>query len=272
MEDMIGRQIGRGGTSTVYEWGKDKVIKVYKPHVTDATIQAEEYIVNILNTCNLDIPKYINTIEFNGKKALIFERLKGRALFEFIMESPDDPKIAYKFAKMHHEIHNRSINVLPSHNDFLKQRIIELSSILGEKVADKLLDILNSIPTKNMLLHGDYQPLNIIVESNRYIAIDWNGASLGNPLLDVAWSCMTLSSPAISHLLDDKKADIVHRFKNEYLSNYCKIAKVSEDEILRCLPIVAVRRLYDNNMCDNDISRQEYKWLHELINQERVDI
>ena len=35
MEEMIGKQVGSGGTSNVYEWGNTEVVKIYKSHVGD---------------------------------------------------------------------------------------------------------------------------------------------------------------------------------------------------------------------------------------------
>ena len=80
MESMIGKQVGSGGTSTVYEWGNSEVIKIYKSHITDEVIKNEEYIGEILNKFSLEIPKYKRTIEIHGKKALIYERVNGRVL------------------------------------------------------------------------------------------------------------------------------------------------------------------------------------------------
>ena len=60
-------------------------------------------------------------------------------------------------------------------------------------------------------------------------------------------------------------SNAIDNFSKEYISYYCKIAEIKEYQILKCLPIVASRRLYDNNICDNDISRQESYWLRSLI-------
>lgn len=135
---------------------------------------------------------------------------------------------------------------------------------MGDKTTP-LLKLLDSIPIDNKLCHGDYQPLNIIGEADKYIVIDWNGACSGNPVLDVAWSYMTLNSPIIKHLLGKLISEIFVNFTKDYLSCYCIISGVKQEQILKCLPIVAARRLYDNNMCDNENSRQEREWLFNII-------
>jgi hypothetical protein len=264
MEHSIGKEIGSGGTSTVYEWGDNEVIKVYKSHVTDGAIQNEMYIGQLLNQFALEIPRYIGSIEVNGKKALIYERINGRLLAEPLLKGSYESELAYRFAQMHYKIHKKSIDELPSQYNFLRYRIGELSGLLGGKVPS-LLKLLDSIPADHKLCHGDYQPLNIMEDTDKCVVIDWNGACSGNPVLDVAWSYMTLNSPGIKYVLGELSAAAFFHFARDYLTYYCKMAGIPEEQIQKCLPIVAARRLYDNNLYENDISRQEREWLFDLI-------
>lgn len=264
MDCIMGKEIGSGGTSTVYEWGENEVVKVYKPHVTDDTINNEIYIGQLLNNFTLEIPRYLGSIDINGKKALIYERINGTVFAEPLLKGIYKAELAYKFAQMHYDIHKKAVDELPSQYIFLRNRIMELSSILGDK-ASSLLNLLDSIPIDNKLCHGDYQPLNIIGEADKYVAIDWNGACSGNPILDVAWSYLTLNSPGVSFMLGELKGKNFVNFTKDYLSCYCKLSGIHEEQILKCLPIVAARRLYDNYQCDNDISKLEREWLYDYI-------
>jgi aminoglycoside phosphotransferase (APT) family kinase protein len=264
MENMRGKLLGSGGTSNVYEWGKNEVIKIYKPHVSDGTIENEMYIGQLLNNFSLEIPRYIGSTNINGERALIYERINGTIMAEPLLGGGYNEELARIFAQMHFDIHKKSIDELPSQYDFLKNRIIELESILGDHTI-ALLSLLEDIPKDSRLCHGDYQPLNVIGEANQYIVIDWNGACSGNPVFDVAWTYMTLNSPVIKTLIGETSWDNFNRFKKDYISYYCEISGIKENDVLRCLPIVASRRLYDNSASENDISRQEKEWLINLI-------
>ena len=99
----------------------------------------------------------------------------------------------------------------------------------------------------------------------KYTIIDWNGSCSGNPLLDVAWSYLTLNSPAIQSIYGQLISNITAKFSNEYLSYYCKYANVDKCKILKYLPIVAVRRLDDNITSETDISKYENDWLKDII-------
>lgn len=264
MDNIIGKQIGSGGTSNVYEWGNEEVIKIYKPHVTDDVINHELYIGQVLNKVSFNIPKLIGETFINGKKALIYERVIGNVMGEALLKGDYESVLAHKFAEIHYSIHKKSIDELPSQYEFLKNRIINLRIMLEDKTTP-LLNLLDSIPIKNVLCHGDFQPLNIMGNFNKYVVIDWNGACLGNPILDVAWSFMTLNSPIIKNLFGDLISETLVKFTNDYLIYYCKMSGVKENQIMECLPIVAARRLYDNNLNNNDHSKQEKEWLLDLI-------
>ncbi len=263
--NKMGKELGSGGTSNVYEWGENEVIKVYKPHVTDDVIDNELYIGQILNNHSLAIPRLIGSINMNDKKALIYERISGMIMAEPILQGVYKTELANTFAQMHYDIHQKIIPELPSQYEFLKNRIVELTSILGDR-AELLLKLLDRIPRANMLCHGDYQPLNVIGEGNEYRVIDWNGACTGNPILDVAWTYMTLNSPAIKQVLPEPIWELVVNFAKDYVIYYCKLSGTHQEDIIRCLPITAARRLYDNNQQENEISRNEKEWLLNLIN------
>lgn len=265
MEEMIGKLLGSGGTSNVYEWGNTKVVKIFKSHVSDDAIKNEMYIGQILSKFPLDMPKCIGSIDLKGKMALIYERINGEIMAEPLLKGIYKTELANKFAQMHYDIHREEINELPSQYEFLKNRIIELRSNLGDKSTQSLLSLLDSIPIDNRLCHGDFQPFNIIGKADKYIAIDWNDACSGNPILDVAWSYMTLNSPIIKRLLGESISEIFAHFTKDYLSYYCKLTGSKQEHIHRCLPIVASRRLYDNLMHDNENSRQENEWLYNFI-------
>lgn len=264
MEDMIGKQLGSGGTSTVYEWRDTQVIKVYKSHVGEDVINNEMYIGQLLNKYTLLIPKLIGSIDINGKKALIYERVHGKVMADSLLKGIYKTELSYRFAKMHYDIHRKEIDELPSQYDFLKNRIVDLRSDLGDQT-QPLLNLLDSISIDNKLCHGDYQPLNIIGEDDKYTVIDWNGACSGNPVFDVAWSYLTLNSPIITPLLGADIADVFANFIEDYLLYYCKLSGIKQKHVLKCLPIVAARRLYDNLLSDSENSQLEREWLYNII-------
>jgi aminoglycoside phosphotransferase (APT) family kinase protein len=60
----------------------------------------------------------------------------------------------------------------------------------GQRVRERLLECMPPSPPPG-LVHGDYQPGNVLYEGGRLTGIiDWELASIGSPLLDVGWLMM----------------------------------------------------------------------------------
>lgn len=260
----MGKLIGSGGTANVYEWTNNEVIKVFKPHVPIEVIRNEEYIGRMLNETTLSIPKYIKTIELNGKLSIVYERVHGRQLADILIEATDKSNIAANFASAHYKIHQCYIENLPTQNSIIHWRISRMGNILGKDIK-KIEDLINSLPIENKLCHGDFHPLNILVDCDKYTILDWNGCCSGNPILDVAWGYLTLNSPSIEVVYGQTIANDIKDFSNEYLKYYCQYANLDKCEILDYLPLVAMRRLDDNISCETEISKYENDWLRSMI-------
>ena len=268
MENMIGKIIGTGGTSSVYEWGNDEVIKIFKPNVPIEVIKNEQHVGKMLNDLSLCTPKYIKTIEFDNKLAIIYERAYGRTLAEILIETTDKSEMAASFAKIHYEIHQCYMDELPSQQEMYSWKISKMSSYFKKEVK-KMEDLFESLPIENKLCHGDFHPLNILVDCDKYITLDWNGICSGSPLLDVAWSYLTLNSPSIELMYGQAMAKVVTEFSKDYLKYYCSYSNVDKYDVLKYLPLVAVRRLYDNISCETDMPKYENDWLKDIISNNK---
>lgn len=260
----MGKLIGSGGTANVYEWTNNEVIKVFKPHVPIEVIKNEEYIGRMLNDTTLCIPKYIKTIELNGKLSIVYERVYGRQLAEILIETTDKSNIAANFARVHYKIHQCHIEKLPTQNSMIDWRISRMRNNLGKDIK-RIEDLINSLSIESKLCHGDFHPLNIFVDCDKYTVLDWNGCCSGNPILDVVWSYLTLNSPSIKAIYGQIMANIIKDFSNQYLKYYCQYANIDKCEILGYLPLAAMRRLDDNISCETDISKYENNWLKNII-------
>jgi aminoglycoside phosphotransferase (APT) family kinase protein len=51
--------------------------------------------------------------------------------------------------------------------------------------------------SRNVICHGDFHPLNIIVGPSGATVVDWTGARLGPPAFDVAFTALLLAHPPI---------------------------------------------------------------------------
>ena len=77
----VGRKIGEGANSEVFEWGNNnKVIKLAKPNTNKGDLQ-REYKNNLtVWEMGLSVPQPFEIVEFDHRPGIVFERIYGETL------------------------------------------------------------------------------------------------------------------------------------------------------------------------------------------------
>jgi aminoglycoside phosphotransferase (APT) family kinase protein len=117
------------------------------------------------------------------------------------------------------------------------------------------------MPDGHQLCHGDFWPGNILMSPHREVVIDWNRASYGNPLADLARTTNAImaflkTNQVRRAFLSDGKSRwsqvknsllriIVRIAYPIYLRRYFQLRPGSEEEYQRWLPSIAAARLVD---------------------------
>lgn len=243
MSMKMGRKISEGACSEIFEWeNNEKVIKLAKTN-TDRSAMEKEYL-NSKAAWNkgISIPQPFELVDVNGRSGIVFERLYGETLMErFINQflSPsvtkdnikklnyeDSPRIT---AKILSKIHRKSIPNMPSQREDIIYSI-KRGNYLTISEKELVIEILNSIPLKQQICHGDPNPNNIFIRDNKALLIDWMNASIGNPEADLAeyiimirFAILPTNIPSIiADYFNSNREKIIKVFIEEY-------TKLSED-------------------------------------------
>lgn len=200
------------------------------------------------------IPKPIDYWE-NGA-TLFVERVKGRRLSR-ILGCKALPVFRWFFPTNLRELMNCAANWLAHFHSVtrkakkisfnaavqedLKNISVQWPSVLGQKQIDKcfvkLRDFALNLDTTPHIItgrHGDYDPDNILMSSDRTCVIDFAYFSYGTPLLDVANFMVSLelhSTPV--HTMSYHSLGFCRKLANDFLATYNRIAKLpfSKDEV-----------------------------------------
>ena len=99
----IGRLIGKGRTAEVYEWEKNRVVKLYREEIDNNVIENEYRMSREIFKMNIPTPEVFNLIEHDNRLGIIYERVYGYTMTESLLKKP---WTLAKGAKRLAEIHN----------------------------------------------------------------------------------------------------------------------------------------------------------------------
>ena len=240
-----GKLIGQGRTAEIFEWGEDKILKLFRPGISKALSEAEYKASFEISKKINSSPKVYDFVKIDSRDGIIYERINGTTMLKILSTKPWKlSKEAHRLAQLHKSIQQEVDFELPKYTDRLKLSISEVD-LLSDDLKEKLYKYIDTLPDDNILCHGDFHPDNILITKDKAIIIDWMTAAKGNPLADVARTSIMLKfgdvpgkSPIEKNLIDLFRKKLYL----EYIKEYINISKVNINQIKKWeLPIAAAR-------------------------------
>jgi thiamine kinase-like enzyme len=143
-------------------------------------------------------------------------------------------------------MHNCPRAELPSQRERLKRKISAAPG-LGDETKERLLQMLERLPSGTSVCHGDFHPENVIMSVRGPVVIDWNDVTQGNPSADVARTSLLLrlATPPLSW--SRYKRTLIRYAQNTFLYQYEKEyfmrRPAARDSIEVWIPLQAAARL-----------------------------
>lgn len=174
--------IAKGNTAEIFEYGEDKVLKLFKAGYPLKQIQREFNNTVIMNRICVHTPKAFEIVEHAGRHGIVFQKIVGVDLFSEYLKNPSDEKIA-------------SV-IMTDLSDIQKKVLLEKTE---EGISYKIYlewfgyDASN-LPDGNFICHGDLHPGNIIrTQKNELYLIDFMNVCRGPKEYDVARTYVLLT-------------------------------------------------------------------------------
>jgi len=240
-----GALIGRGRTAEIFAWGDNQVLKLFLEEFS-GDAGHELRVTQAAHDVSTLVPATECLVEIDGRYGIIFERITGPSMLEDLQSRPWKlVRYARMMAELHAEIHSHEAASLPSLRKGLDRVIREHADDLPASLRQAVFDTLHQLPDGNSVLHGDFHPDNIIMSPRGPIIIDWQTAKRGDPLADVARTCLLLeigaplpSRTKISWVLNLERRWVY----SVYLKRYRQLRSHSEQELAAWqVPIAAAR-------------------------------
>ena len=247
--------IGQGRDAQVFARGDSQVLKLFRDG-NAGRAEEEARIARIVQESGLAVPKVIGIIKIDGRPGIVYERIAGPTMFQSITAAPwRVVQSARLFAELHSSIHGRTAPRLPGQRQLMQEQI--RVAPLPVAVRESALEALDGLPDGNVLCHGEFNLENVLISAHGPIAIDWDQATTGNPLADVAKTFLTLRlrhSSFTTWPVEPGRALI--RFT--YLRRYLQLRRAFREEIAAWRMPVVVARL-GSGLPKGPISQR--KWL-----------
>ena len=259
---VLGEHIAFGRTSEVFAYGNDSIAKVSAPGVPDHWAEVEAMFTRSVRELGVPAPEVRGLTVVDGRRAVIFERIFGRSMWEMMLDAPADAEaLTRDFADIQRAIHRAGVpDGVPDLVERMTSKIADVDALTAAE-RDEAIRLLESLPRGAALLHGDLHPGNVLVSNGAMVVIDWFDTVVGHPVSDVMRSSLLMTSRGatdIRHLqgADEVGLDAIHEV---YLEEMSDVLDPVGDAIVDWRAVIAASRLAERTDIDTT-------GLHELWN------
>ncbi len=212
----------------------DTALKVFSEKFPESDILNEALNHTRVEETGLPVPAFKAVSVIDGRWAISMEYVEGKTLAELMEENPDDfDKYLEQFVDLQLMVlSQKTPPLLNKLKDKMNRKISSLdSSVVDATTRYELLTRLEGMPKHKKLCHGDFNPSNIIIDSEGKVhIIDWSHVTQGNASADAARTYLLFA------LKDQALAD-------KYLDLFCKKSDTAKQYVQQWLPIVAASQL-----------------------------
>ncbi len=210
----------------------DNAVKVFSQKFPKSDILNEALNQARVEETGLPIPALKSVSIIDGKWAISMEYVEGKTLAEIMAEDPENfDKYLDEFVDLQIEVQSKKSPLLNKLKDKMNRKISSLGSQIDATTRYELHTRLESMPKHNKVLHGDFNPSNIIIDpQGKAHIIDWSHVTQGNAAADAARTYLLFA------LKDKAVAD-------KYLDLFCRKTDTAKQYVQQWLPIVAASQL-----------------------------
>lgn len=156
--------VGKGLTAEVFEFSEDKVIKLFNEGYPFVAIKREFKNTKLINSYRINAPQAFEITEIDGRTGIVYSYVKGQQIESYFNSQDYSEQLLQKFCNLQKSFYQHKKATLLSYKTYGKY-------LVAEKVSDKkqekeYLKFIKSFPNSNTVVHGDFHPLNVLVEED----------------------------------------------------------------------------------------------------------
>ena len=180
--------IAKGANGAVYRYDDETIVKTYfakdaLPEIKQERENARRAFVLGINTA---IPYGI--VRVGDNYGTVTELLNATSVTKLIRKDPDDMSLAVKYyIDMLKNIHSIEADEgeLPDMKETALAWADFVSAHIPQEQGKKLRALIEAVPKRNTLMHGDYHTNNVMVQNGEPLLIDMDTLCVGHPVFEL---------------------------------------------------------------------------------------
>ena len=181
--------IAKGANGVVYRYDDETIVKTY--YAKDALSEIKQERENARRAFVLGVNTAIpyGIVRVGDGYGTVTELLNATSVANMISRNPDDTSdAANHYVNMLKSLH--AVEIAEGEVPDMKETALAwadfVSAHIPEEQGRKLRSLIEAVPKKNTLLHGDYNTNNVMVQDGEPVLIDMDTLCMGHPIFELA--------------------------------------------------------------------------------------
>ncbi|MBQ9551778.1 MAG: anti-sigma factor antagonist [Clostridia bacterium] len=182
-------QIGQGSNGVVYRLDPDTIIKVYRNPDSLPDIHRERELARKAFVMGIPTAIPYDVVKVGNSYGSVFELLSAKSFSKIVKADPSRlDEMVDEFVKLLKQIHTTEVKPgeMPHMKDVALRWAKDLQGVLTAAESEKLLALIEAVPERDTMLHGDYHFNNVMVQNGEVLLIDMDTLCVGHPVFEFA--------------------------------------------------------------------------------------
>lgn len=179
--------IGQGSNGVVYRLDPDTIIKVYRNPDSLPDIHRERELARKAFVMGIPTAIPYDVVKVGNSYGSVFELLNARSFSKIVKADPSKlDETVDEFVKLLRQIHSTAVKPgeMPRMKEVALRWAQDLKGALPEAEAEKLIALIEAVPERDTMLHGDYHFNNVMVQNGEVLLIDMDTLCVGHPVFE----------------------------------------------------------------------------------------
>ncbi len=244
---MLGKLIGSGYFSDVYEYGDGKIIKLMKEFCPPQYAKREYDLTKAAHSRYPWAPAVYGIEKINNRYGVVMDKASGRPVSDILIFTGGLMLKRYLKLIVDYQLKLHSIldTTLPPYEEVLENNLQKVG--LSETQKEFIRKYAKTLPRLSRMCHEDFHTDNVVIKGDKVTVLDWSTAYSGNPLSDAVNMQIIMRLP-IKHKKTGFPVSLVAWFfkvliRRIYFKEYLKRTGCTMEQINAFLLPAAVIRL-----------------------------